>query len=91
MARSKKWICYQSFISSKSLEQIEILQKITQGCLDLYELHNNLKHNKNIPEIHIFFSLHSQKEKNRVQKWICYQSLNVQQEPLTDRNTAKNH
>jgi len=26
-----------------------------------------------------------------IQKWICYQSLNVQQEPVTDRNTAEDH
>ena len=35
------------------------------------------------------FLLHSQKNKV-VQKWICYQSLNVQQKPLTDRNTGDN-
>ena len=61
-----------------------------QGCLDLYELNNNHKHNQKIPEIYFHFLLHSQK-KSGVQKWICYQSLNVQQEPLTDQNTAENH
>ena len=62
-----------------------------KGCLDLYELNNNLKNKKKNPEIYFHFSLHSQKEKSRVQKWICYQFLNVQQEPLTDQNIAKNH
>ena len=60
-----------------------------QGCLDLYELNNNLKHNRKIPEIHYHFLLHSQKKQSRVQNRMCYQSLNVQQEPSTDRNTAK--
>ena len=31
-------------------------------CLDVNELNNNLKHNQNIPEIHIRFSLHLQKK-----------------------------
>jgi hypothetical protein len=31
--------------------------------LDLYELNKNLKHNQNIPEIDILFSLHLQKNK----------------------------
>ena len=75
---------------SKSLQQIEILQKIIKECLDLYELNSNIKHNQNIPEIDILFHFIYQK-KSRVQKWICYQSLNVQQEPLTDRNTTENH
>jgi hypothetical protein len=60
------------------------------GCLHLSELNNNLEHNQNIPEIHTLFSFHLPK-KNWVQKWICYQSLNVQHEVLTDRNTTGNH
>ena len=76
---------------ARAFNRSKYCRKSRQGCLDLYELHNNLKHNQNIPEIHIFFSLHFTKKKSRVQKWICYQSLNVQQEPLTDRNTAENH
>ena len=59
-------------------------------CLDVNELNNNLEHNQNIPEIHTLFPFHLPK-KNWVQKWTCDQSLNVQQEPLTDRNTAENH
>jgi hypothetical protein len=34
----------------------------TDGCLDLYELNNNLEHNQNIPEIHTLFSFHLQKK-----------------------------
>ena len=90
-SRVQKWICYQSLNVQQEPLTDQILKKINTGCLDLYELNNNLEHNQNIPEIHILFSLHLQKKQSRVQKWICYQSLNVQQEPLTDRNTAKNH
>ena len=45
------------------------------GCLHLNELNNNLEHNQNIPEIHILFSLHLQKNHGAFKKWICYQSF----------------
>ena len=88
-SRVQKWICYQSLNVQQEPLTDQILKKINTGCLDLYELNNNLEHNQNIPEIHILFSLHLQKKQSRVQKWICYQSLNVQQEPLTDQILKK--
>ena len=58
----KKWICYQSL----NVQQEPLTDRNTaenqQGCLDLNELDNNLKHNQNIPEIHFLFLLHSQKK-----------------------------
>ena len=58
--------------------------------MDLYELNNNLEHNQNIPNIHILFSLHLQKNKVGFKNGsVCYQSLNVQQEPLTDQILKK--
>ena len=56
-------VCYQSLNVQQEPLTDQILKKINTGCLNLYELNNNLEHNQNIPEIHILFSLHLQKNK----------------------------
>ena len=66
---------------------INDLKNNLQGCLETTK-----KHPKNT---HPFCTSFTKNVWNisRVQKWICYQSLNVQQEPLTDRSkySTENH
>ena len=83
-------VCYQSLNVQQEPLTDQILKKINKGCLDFYELNNNLEHNQNIPEIHYHFLLYSPKKKIGFKNGFCYKSLNVQQKPLIDRNTGDN-
>ena len=64
-SRVQKWICYQSLHVQQEPLTDRILKKINTGCLDLYDLKNNLKHNKNIPKnTHPFCTSFTQKIKS---------------------------
>ena len=62
-----------------------------KGCLHLNELTTILNIIKTSPKYISFFHFIYKKIHGAFKKWICYQSLNVQHEVLTDRNTAGNH
>ena len=63
-SRVQKWICYQSLNVQQEPLTDQILKKINTGCLDLYELNNNLEHNQTSPEYISFF--HFIYKKNKV-------------------------